>query len=269
MKSVKLNEFLSSINKLETIDCYYWKNYVIGEQYEINYKTLQEEILNEITTNLYSVQPHQTNFYFNQLFKTIENIITSKDISNLCHFGGEASEDYEFQLEELVSKYADVENLDDEINYLIYTPIKEIFKTIFFDRIEKRLNLINSLKSKIETLKSIYFDQIENSEEITIDKLNEIKKNANSIIDKKLKWKGTPAQFCFIIDLLIEKGYIEKPTNYSERSGKLLLNHFEFENDKPTFESLGKYLHKDLYAINNQEHIALFNKIPHRKDLDK
>lgn len=85
----------------------------------------------------------------------------------------------------------------------------------------------------------------------------------------KLKWKGTPAQFCYIIDLLINKGYLEQPTAKGERSAKLLLEHFEFENDNPSFGSLGRNLHKNFDPIKNIEHRKLFQKIPHRNDLDK
>ena len=95
MKSDKLNEFFISCNKLETIDCYYYKNYVIGEQFEINYNTLLEEVLNEITTNLYSLQPNHANLYFYQLFENIENVIKNKDWKHDPIFSIEAKEIYE------------------------------------------------------------------------------------------------------------------------------------------------------------------------------
>jgi hypothetical protein len=254
MKSVKLNEFFLSCNKLETLDCYYYKNYVIGEQFEINYNTLLEEVLNEITTNLYSFQPNQANLYFYQLFENIDNFISKKDWKHYPTFSEEAKEIYEFQLNELVSEYSEDENLDDETYYLLYTPFKTIYKNIFFERNEKRLNLINSLKSKIETIKSIYFNginkevktEIETSDKINIvntktsttkdsieiNELNNIKENINSIVNNKIKWKGKPSQFGYLIIELIGKEWIELPTKSLNKSAELLLNLFDVDTSK-------------------------------------
>jgi hypothetical protein len=118
--------------------------------------------------------------------------------------------------------------------------------------------------NKMEDLKNglIKFNELLNNE-IEEDEINEI------VSTKKIKFKGTPAQFCYIIDLLINKGYIESPTPKGERSAKILLEHFEFENNNPSIESLGKILHKDIDQIKNIEHRSKFQKMPHRNDLDK
>lgn len=86
---------------------------------------------------------------------------------------------------------------------------------------------------------------------------------------RKLKWLGTPAQFSFIIDLLINKGYLEKPTPFSERNARILLSMFEFAEHKPTTQSLGRILHREDDAIKNIDHKSKFMKIPNRTDLDK
>ena len=257
MKSDKLNEFLSSINNLETLNCYYWNDNTIGSQYVINYDTLKEEVLSEIFINISSHQQHQLKFYFYQLYNTIENFIKNTSPT----FSKEAKIEYERHLLECWK--------DEDFELFLCGDFKTIFDKIFEERFVARLDLINSLKSKIKEIESIYFDSVKRNENITINELNEIENKVNSIIDKKLKWKGTPAQFCYIIDLLINKGYLEQPTPKGERSAKVLLSHFEFENDNPSFESLGRNLHKNFDPIKNVEHRILFQKMPHRNDLDK
>lgn len=86
---------------------------------------------------------------------------------------------------------------------------------------------------------------------------------------KKLVWRGTPAHFAFIIDLLIEKGYLQKPTPFGERTAEMLLSIFDFVDHKPTKESLGKLLHKDRYPISDQAVIDRFRRIPGRDELKR
>jgi hypothetical protein len=83
----------------------------------------------------------------------------------------------------------------------------------------------------------------------------------------KLKWLGKPAHLALIIDLLIEKGYIDKQ-RYSERTASALLNLFEFEYHYPSKESLGRLLHKKEYPINMTDDLkTMFNRMPHRREL--
>lgn len=118
--------------------------------------------------------------------------------------------------------------------------------------------------NKYKEIKSGFDEFIElHIEEKEIEEIQKIE------LPKKIKWKGTPAQFCYIVDLLIHKGYIEQPTPKGERSAKILLEHFEIENHNPSIESLGKMLHKDIDQIKNIDHRKLFQKIPNRNDLDK
>lgn len=87
--------------------------------------------------------------------------------------------------------------------------------------------------------------------------------------NKKLVWKGKPADFAFIIDLLINKGYLEKPTPFGTRNARILLQYFDFIDDNPTGNSLGNMLHKEIDPIKNATHKAKFLAIPRRDELDK
>jgi hypothetical protein len=64
------------------------------------------------------------------------------------------------------------------------------------------------------------------------EKLKEIEPpvlvNGNRSVSK-LKWTGTPAQFGFIIDLLIQKGYLEKPAKSYAKDADIYLEHFDIE----------------------------------------
>jgi len=124
------------------------------------------------------------------------------------------------------------------------------------------------LRFTISTLNKLKIGLDKFNEMITDIDVNEQKTIENNNLNK-IKWKGTPAQFCYVIDLLINKGYIEQPTPKGERSARILLEHFEIENHNPSIESMGKILHKDIDQIKNIDHRKLFQKIPHRNDLDK
>ncbi|RYE56580.1 MAG: hypothetical protein EOP48_07675 [Sphingobacteriales bacterium] len=56
---------------------------------------------------------------------------------------------------------------------------------------------------------------------------------------QKIKWKGTPAQFGFIIDLLIQGGYIERPTGTYAKDATFWLDRFDIDT---TYETLKKEL---------------------------
>jgi hypothetical protein len=157
MKSVKLNEFLSTINNLETLNCYYWNDNTIGSQYIINYDKLKEDILTEIFLNLSSLQQHQTNLYFYLLFDTIENAITNKSPT----FSKEAKNEYERHLLECWK--------DEDFELFLCGDFNSIFDGIVEERIISRLDLINSLKSKIKEIESIYFDTSNNEVKTDID----------------------------------------------------------------------------------------------------
>jgi hypothetical protein len=75
-------------------------------------------------------------------------------------------------------------------------------------------------------------------------KINELtegeKKELNEIMPSihtpttKLKWLGTPAQFGFIIQELIGKGYLERPTSSFAKDAKIFLSIFDIETTEQT-----------------------------------
>ncbi|MET7001071.1 hypothetical protein [Chitinophaga defluvii] len=85
----------------------------------------------------------------------------------------------------------------------------------------------------------------------------------------KLTWCGTPAHLALVVDLLIEKGYLQQPTPFGERTAEQLLNMFNFTGHNPTKESLGKLLHKDRFPISDPTVIDRFQRIPHRSELKR
>jgi hypothetical protein len=93
-----------------------------------------------------------------------------------------------------------------------------------------------------------------------------IKREEGFTTSNKLIWKGKPAHLAFVIDILIEKGYLSA-TPYGERTAKILLDFIEIEGYKNDKEGLGKLLHKDKYGIKDKTVIDRFNKIPHRNEL--
>lgn len=144
--------------------------------------------------------------------------------------------------------------------------IKQQHKKQPTQNIEEIVVVINGAGFDIELINYIK-ESINNPIHLNQTSLKEEEKKIPKV--NKLTWKGTPAQFGFIIDLLINKGYINQPTPYGERSAELLLSLFEFESHKPSKESLGKNLHKEIDPIKNPSHKSAFSKFPHRNDLDK
>jgi hypothetical protein len=122
----------------------------------------------------------------------------------------------------------------------VYNPIINVITYIeFYKYLEKRINEIEG--------ENVYNDQ-------TIT---------------KLLWKGTPAHFGYILDLLINKGYIDRPKCSGEAFARNLLQLFEFERHNPSAESLSKNINKYTDPIKNPNHKAKFMAIPARNELDK
>jgi hypothetical protein len=100
--------------------------------------------------------------------------------------------------------------------------------------------------------------------------VDEIENEARRQVDKavqKLVFLGKPAHMALIIDLLIDKGYIRKEGK-GERTARILLNAFSFENHNPSYESLGKLLHKGHYPIKDDQAVRMFYRIPSRDQLE-
>lgn len=136
-----------------------------------------------------------------------------------------------------------------------------------------KTEIIEGLHLYLQTITSTYSNYYQKSKDTenwkSISEYNSIDQKTEDNILQKIKWQGTPGQFAFVIDLLINKGYIEKPTQFGERSAQFLLQHFEIKNHKPSKQSLGRMLHKEYDPIVNPEHKSRFYKIPSRNDLDK
>lgn len=91
------------------------------------------------------------------------------------------------------------------------------------------------------------------------------------IQNDKIVFKGTTAQFAYIIDLLIGKDYIKLNSIKGQPKARFLLKHFDIENSKggPSVSSLGKLFSSEEDSIKNEEHKILFQKMPNRNVLDK
>ena len=127
-------------------------------------------------------------------------------------------------------------------------------------------NKIAEIEKMFQANKNLNYNEQEKYLQILKDEIDLIFEKNNQQTKAKLTWKGKPAHLALIIDTLIEKGYLEA-TPYGERTAKILLSLFDFQELKPTIESLGKLLHKDKYAINDKTVVDQFNKIPKRSEL--
>ena len=87
--------------------------------------------------------------------------------------------------------------------------------------------------------------------------------NENQQTSVKLKWLGTVSQFGFIINELIGKGYIEKPTSSFPKDAKVYLSHFDINT---TVGSLIKEINENSNSIagSNAGKLSLppINKLP-------
>lgn len=53
---------------------------------------------------------------------------------------------------------------------------------------------------------------------------------------RKLKWEGTPSQFGFIIDMLIQGGYLKRPTSSYKKDAEYYSKIFDIDTTKGTLE---------------------------------
>ncbi len=172
--------------------------------------------------------------------------ILNYSLTKLHHEAQENSiskEKEEFELFTYGSSYTRIkEELLNDLYYCIY---KGIHFQDYRSYIEKRYNEINHINSHL------------------------VEQNINvQPTSAKLIWNGKPAHLAFIIDLLIEKGYLEA-TEYGERTAEILLKFINFEKYKPSKESLGRLLHKgtDNAGFKGEDLKNKFLKIPYLKDL--
>ena len=166
------------------------------------------------------------------------------------------------------------------IDFFFQFGINDYLETTLEYRISKFV--IEFDKTTLEEIKDFIFNQLNDIISNTVfhirfiryleNKLKEMGETSETIIDaaKKLTWLGTPAHFAYIIDILINKGYLEKPTKYAQTNARIFLSMFNFLNHKPSADSLGQLLHKDIDPISNPTHrTKLWSNIPHRNELDR
>lgn len=80
--------------------------------------------------------------------------------------------------------------------------------------------------------------------------------------NQKLKWIGSPSQFGFIIDLLIQGGYLERPTLSFSKDANFYLQHFDINTTPGTLA---------IEVSENTNHLSTDNRkriiIPHKDKL--
>lgn len=127
-------------------------------------------------------------------------------------------------------------------------------------------------RSKIATAKQ--FRWLREQIQIETEKLNGLTNNTTSITpienlkqeqaqtNQKLKWTGTPSQFGFIIDLLIQGGYIQKPITSFAKDSNIYLSIFDIDTTPTT---LTKEVSETTNSLEAPNRIKF--KIPPKSDL--
>lgn len=251
----KLNDLLNRVNHLHTLDVESYESkkggtYYLGEKYFVNYYEIKKDVLNEITNNLYMMNPQAAKLYFFQIIERIDEAVENKN--QLIFFSEEAKDDYRFEFETIKLEEMDEEDEFDEESVLndIGAEIKYIIKR----RFRMRLNIIQSLKSQIIKIQNVYFEIPETQTGFDEDEKEEIGK----IINDKLEWNGSPAVFGFLINQLINNGWINKPTKHYKKDADYYLNLF---NIKTTPGTLAKEINPKAYSL-SKDHEKMF-RIPH------
>jgi hypothetical protein len=111
----------------------------------------------------------------------------------------------------------------------------------------------------LEFVNSHFIDGIDNNDLVTIEEIEIPPKYKGQI---KLKWKGTPSQFGFIIDLLIKGEYLERPTNSFAKDADYYSEIFEIDTTPGT---LAKEVSENTNSLNTENRKKF--KIPPKKDL--
>jgi hypothetical protein len=92
----------------------------------------------------------------------------------------------------------------------------------------------------------------------------ELKVEPLTPLPKQLNWKGTPAQFGFIINELIGKGYLERPTSSFNKDAQFYLSIFDIKttNGKTTIGNLANEINenKNSFSGANAAKFSIPNK---------
>ena len=143
---------------------------------------------------------------------------------------------------------------------------REIFDTEKSKEIKTILRLIERefFKYSGSTPEKIFHEKeerIKQQHEMIVDDILSWPDN-NETINFKLKWTGTPSQFGFIIDLLVQGGYLEKPTSSFAKDAELYLKIFDIPT---TIKTLTKELSEKTNALSLQNRKKII--IPHKTKL--
>ncbi len=142
----------------------------------------------------------------------------------------------------------------------IFNGVKNDRETL--KRAEGLLSIENARLKKICELKKIPYLIITKERRKNLDEEKTSDEANKNPITQKLQWQGTPAEFGFIIDLLIQGNYLEKPTSSFLKDANFYLKHF---NINTTVGTLSKEVSEktNSISINNRNKII----IPHRDKL--
>lgn len=233
------------------------------ERNEDFYKTPFEIINNEV--NFYNLKEKKINYLFTQKLHSANKLKDLEDSSKIKINNPNFLINTDSIRELLVAILKDYKNgycpklskYKKEVDKFILECIEEIRKiedikkdkelTAYFSSAE---NLAGHCKAKIFINVFALIMEIEIENHCT-KLLNELQVNTETHTDKaepepfedtensdvtpkKLKWTGTAAQFGYIMQELIGKGYIEKPTGSYAKDAEFYLQHFEIEGKKST-----------------------------------
>lgn len=122
----------------------------------------------------------------------------------------------------------------------------------------KKIIVDESVKRLEKYIETVRKENVNKEEPIAGFKNEPLPETIQSI-HKRLKWKGTPSQFGFIIDLLIQGGYLEKPTSSFAKDANFYLQFFDIETTNTT---LAKELSEgtNSLATKNRKKITIPNK---------
>lgn len=244
----------SCLNKMSTfLDVANFEEYFLySEQLYINkrhnaphFETALELWIKEIESTIGDAETYLSNYYYD----TVES-----EFSIMCSYAfWETTKGNTIYLRSIADKLLVQDENDLEFRYKLK---ESLFKAIakgtvyayILPRLKKELSDLNNKKI------GDFSNEPNKESDESIKPLS-----ANSNI---LKWIGSPSQFGFIIDLLIQGGYIEKPRSSFTKDAELYLKLFEIDATQGT-------LAKELSEKTNSLSVLNRNKfkIPDRSKL--
>ncbi len=239
---------------------------------KFSFPDLQDEIRKNMLKFQNEMEIFNYFFYLVKIYQELRNEITSAEIYS-THFY-KIAEDIEDGVFEPDAKiYSSISQLAYHIKKMLFKvqvagiDFYAILKKEFSFNSQQWLNFIvtNDELPSLFDIKNHFFSKSPN------EILQETESLENAPLTSRIKWKGTPAQLAYVINLLQTKGWIEGLTGKGEKDAKIILTHFEIDGHSPTPESLGKcfqQMKKDELPI-NKEDAAKFLKFPHRNDLKR